>query len=1369
MSQDESIFWDILSIGLPGKRAASILSGDEPPEKKPKVPMPRAHYLPQQRRLIEEEETDEEKERRRFTNEQNPLFRIIHGIPPREDPLSTISIPQTPKKKKLILADPSLGTPVELEGELERSSPRRLREQESHEDRSQKIIETQVQTSEDMLLSPPFAEELLSPENVEPVPITPMPYGYDLYRDLVVDDIHRNQIMNRVPMPPYKPIVNDEEECLPKQAAKEMFKISQETRYISYMTVYYLQHDYKPTLNYLHSHPNEYINYLKINFPITPPLFLTLAMLASLTIEDETSFVRYLAEKIRLHYETRPPSVIYFSFQIRGQRIYQQPGTLHDITVTSPVYCITFDQFEEEFYDRLLAWFDQLRLKEGNTDYDRFFTDAFAQYHIMEWNILYFNLVDSGGCHEIQHLSGKVLNYVESPRVIKNFCFFACLLVNPAFKLRYEYLKDDNERMARMRTDAGLLLNDQPVFFNQLADVCINLKVHLNIYTEYTSPFEDEQFHKWFKLEPHNSFYSDDPRAPVVYMLFVKRNGLGHFYIIKDLAGLLRLRCCRYCYQWFDRDKESYIKHGENCKPCPKCKRRLTVNHNCDTRNRQRKFPKAVGSKRKQKPWNEKVWFADFETFTKPDGTQQVYSAAIISIDALKDYKTKKIKLDDAFCAQFYGENCLSKFIDFILQIKGKFTLCFYNGSRFDYYFILNELIRRKIHVTLKKDEKGNTISIFNTKNIRFFDLLKFTLASLADACKSFKVPPEYCKTDFDHNKVFDLKSALEHKDEVVEYNIFDVISMGILYIILAQNFDSYWQVSTKEYVSLSHLSYDVWHKKYIPKEHAKALNTPNRKTYPFLRRALKGGRVYPGIPIYNSNLIELDLLLHHWKEQSPIRQKRICEHIKESPHQLKVYDFTSLYPWVAQHGPTFNEYLQGMFPVGNYEFLGTQHFDTHLKIFKDIVEDQILLPSQELLVERCFYEVDITCPNNLDVPFLLAHEKLSGKANKLTANLLPKTKQVYSGFMLKWACKYHKYKVTKIHDILKFGRLLPIMSSYMADLMKRKDECQKNSDEVGRNIFKQCANSYTGKHSEQCHEQDFEIHFEDKFVQTLDPEKVKSGLISIETFFNGLTPLAYYVGTPQEDVRKVYSKCPQIGVVILDYAKMIMDLIMRRLFLYDKNKLFYTDTDSLIVKYQTRLDDKSDMWGSEYGHLKDEFPDLTIVHGVFYAKKTYAFLALCQKKHQPVVMIKAKGAPQDKSQTVNRLYYITDLEEKCKKSKHSEDDLKHVMYYLVEENNIVDESTYIKYDWFMGLIFEPHKRILVHYGSFKKIFNDTRFLIDQDLTAFYIEKIKSHRTLNENDPWNLRKESDPKTLERVEFNGKTYPAGHLMDPFNIN
>src|SRR6185436_13297658 len=212
-----------------------------------------------------------------------------------------------------------------------------------------------------------------------------------------------------------------------------------------------------------------------------------------------------------------------------------------------------------------------------------------------------------------------------------------------------------------------------------------------------------------------------NPECEVI-LLYIKRNGYGHFYGIKDL-NLLEMVSCSQCYDWFYSTSHLWENHCLICKRCPRCKSIIKplVEHVC--RERQRKFPKEIKKKDQKKDkenWDEDIWFADFESYTKGDGTQHVYCAAIISIAFIQKFKFKEILHEDVICERFWGDNCIELFVDFLISIKKPITICFYNGCRFDYYFIVQEMIHRKLDFDFQKDEKTSMISILRYKKINF-------------------------------------------------------------------------------------------------------------------------------------------------------------------------------------------------------------------------------------------------------------------------------------------------------------------------------------------------------------------------------------------------------------------------------------------------------------------------------------------------------------------------------------------------------------------------------------------------------------------------------------------------------------------------
>lgn len=1219
---------------------------------------------------------------------------------------------------------------------------------------------------------PPLDEQpsqIYDPDNVELLPSETWMNPVDITNEVDPDAIaekHYQQQIYYPELPPFKPLTQDQE-CLPPGEAKKVLNFFKQTTMLSSVKVYFQKVEYNTHMTYNVSSPNKYIKYIHIQYPINAPYYLSLNMMASLDIMDGQNYFIWLGEKLYLGYTegtAHPPSVVFFSFQIKAKLVMEKPKEIQQLTVTSPVYCSTLENLRNHFVNCLLAWLDFLRTKTGTDEYSRWFVDGYHAYVVTDFTILHFVHYKAGGCGDVQRVSKKLKVFLKSPEVRHNYCFFGCLLEYEYFQNVTAHLSTLNEQLEYLRHYmAQLPLDLMPVFFDQLPKVAEDLNIDINIYTEEQTK-SNELYKKHIIVTEENQFHVDEP-AVEVNLFWVKRNCYGHFYFIKDM-NLLEQVACGICYDWFYKGP-LFDDHYEKCKRCPnpKCGEVMRFNHKCRP-DRPRKSKKELGKKGKKKKgkskgdWDKDVWFADFETYTKGDGTQHVYCAAIVSITWIEKFKFETIPLNSVLCERFWGDDCIQLFVEFLLTVTKPMTIVFYNGCRFDYYFLVQEFIRRKLDFEFQKDEKTSMISILRYKKIRFLDLYRFTCCSLAAACVSFKVPKEYSKGEFNHSLVQDMATAQQHAKEIIEYCKYDVISLGVLYYIMAGQFYSVYKASIKDFISLPHLSYEVV-LNTMPKEYTNALTLPTTPEYEFLRGCLYGGRVYCGEPRYAFGVIRPGLLLKYWPGLTPAWKDELIAQVKDDPKRLEIYDYTSLYPHAAQFGPHLTEKDKGYFPCGNYEWVNPKVFGQYMDIFTKIKTKAHVTNKELELLRRCFFEVDITCPDDIDIPVLLGHEK-AGKGYKMIANLLPKEKQGYSGYMLEYVLKNYNYNVLRIHRILKYGLLRPLLYDFMADVMKKKDEAAAKGDEVGRNIAKSMANSSTGKFSQAAFERSWKLWYSDVFLSFLSQEQLAEAKVQIETFFNGAEPAGYYVGEPIPDADK-YSKCPQIGVCILDFAKIIMDMIMKLLGLHKENKLYYTDTDSIIIKREVYEKYKDlPIWGNTYGLMKLEHPDIVWIEGIFWAPKTYALLGIDTKLKKVVMLLKGKGIPQAKELQVRGLYYIEDLNENRKKSPYAENNLKYIMFHLVDDGFVMDESIYLPYDWLLTILVKPRVKIMVRYGSFKKYLN----FGDAEQTATHVRLLsKLERTINETYWWNLFGDTATDLYPRVFVGSRSYPVGHKNDP----
>ena len=160
----------------------------------------------------------------------------------------------------------------------------------------------------------------------------------------------------------------------------------------------------------------------------------------------------------------------------------------------------------------------------------------------------------------------------------------------------------------------------------------------------------------------------------------------------------------------------------------------------------------------------------------------------------------------------YYGWDCVKVFVDWLMgnQKKSKFVLVGYNSSRFDNFFLINELMGRDL-LSGCKLVNGSILKMKFAGRHEVFDLCRYLACPLAVACDQFK--PVYRKqgdlvshvaVQEQYNRLgkrgldalFDLEQATRCEVDydgvtalggglqpIVRYNILDVLSTDCLYM----------------------------------------------------------------------------------------------------------------------------------------------------------------------------------------------------------------------------------------------------------------------------------------------------------------------------------------------------------------------------------------------------------------------------------------------------------------------------------------------------------------------------------------------------------------------------------------------------------
>lgn len=147
-------------------------------------------------------------------------------------------------------------------------------------------------------------------------------------------------------------------------------------------------------------------------------------------------------------------------------------------------------------------------------------------------------------------------------------------------------------------------------------------------------------------------------------------------------------------------------------------------------------------------------------------------------------------------CHNSIGFDCSNALLDYIIdnQHQTLFTLISFNGSNFDNFLLLDFLLRTKHTEKCKFMLDENKIFYNGTQLLNFcinwhgtFDVCKHLSGKLTDLCDDFKIKT-CAKLHFDHSEaqtLFDNGTLIEEikkNKELIKYNNFDVLSLGVLY-----------------------------------------------------------------------------------------------------------------------------------------------------------------------------------------------------------------------------------------------------------------------------------------------------------------------------------------------------------------------------------------------------------------------------------------------------------------------------------------------------------------------------------------------------------------------------------------------------------
>lgn len=743
---------------------------------------------------------------------------------------------------------------------------------------------------------------------------------------------------------------------------------------------------------------------------------------------------------------------------------------------------------------------------------------------------------------------------------------------------------------------------------------------------------------------------------------------------------------CNTCgYYIFFKKKQGWLKHIRECTKCntcgKTCKRGDGHLTNCNGQHwkkSKRKNKECIRTYEKEPKELEKLdmgeqYFADFETLT-PDGEQKykVYGGSWIDGKEIRAPSPREepdkiiYKWWYETPRMYYGRSSLDMFMrDIIEHCAG--TMWFFNGARFDNFFIFKWLLRERVRIDSRSllINGNNLLSIkFRTKRgwLQLKDLSKFLNGSLDECCKSFGLPEDKSKTEFDHNKMKTWEDVEEHRVECCQYLKMDVISLRELFKIFSETMFRLYRINIAKYMTITQIAYAAWTSNLSDNLKDNLFKTPVGKSERVMREMYKGGRVLCGRKEWKSSSFEKVIKgkSKWWSEDAKLLLLVDLSHdgycvsqeLYDSILDYLVYaDVNSLYPAV-QISTKYpfkiiqKENTKGVledkwedippealshFPYGKHKISKHQEgSNDEVQLIAEINERYKTTREKWMRMGAC---VDVTCPKDLSVAFLMTRAEAKNEKDRfkteVVQDLLDKKKQWYTGPEL-WEASKLGYKVTRIHGTCEWEKSTSLFQEFVEKTYAIKSA--QDSDGPMRACAKALLNGLTGKFGQK--------NISRNVVILKLGDEIKDDIVDITTIEDDVTgKLLGYYGFIEKEFET--SGFPiELSSWILSLARIYMSKLLRKMKIerglwdpqqdkvtYDESP-FYSDTDSLILHFRSWSRLHSDLKGNKaLGQLKLEI-DGKIISFSCLANKTYSITYIDAKTKRILSITKTKGIP---------------------------------------------------------------------------------------------------------------------------------------------
>ncbi len=582
---------------------------------------------------------------------------------------------------------------------------------------------------------------------------------------------------------------------------------------------------------------------------------------------------------------------------------------------------------------------------------------------------------------------------------------------------------------------------------------------------------------------------------------------------------------------------EHYLLIKHKWKRCPDCYVSYMKEHKCNDKHKQfmdRRKGKGVVVPDKKKikdtppDYNQIIYF-DFETFT-PHKEFEVYASGYYN-------------LETGGADRFYGKNSLTKFVEYMNTQENKIFIA-HNGSRFDNYFLINEMIKQDITPKKLLCNNGAYMSFLFGKGNKVIDSINFLSCSLKDACKSFDIPQEFWKSEFDHRKIKTWEDTEKYKDEVIAYLDLDVISLKMCWEKFSTKIYDNFKIHTHDFITTSSMAYCIWEN-----TNKDIICLPTERELEFIRRSTYGANVYPVKKHFKSK--EYDKVISGEMKYEDVND------------YLKIMDVVSLYPTSM-----LNE-----FPVGKARWTINQEDTKKMGIWEINFK-----PRKDLIVSQL--------PRKVNAGIIHSLEDGTGVYNSI--DIL--------------RAKDAGYEIEYLRGLV-WDETSKVFNDYVNRVFELKNKSREDGDAVMYAISKLLLNGLYGKTLQRPIYLETKIitKYEDA-INFINTHEEMTDICVLNT-----NAVLYSGNIKQKNKQSAITKPTQLGSFVLGYSRSIMYDIQKSIDPSLTQPVFYyTDTDCFHV-HSKDLPKLEKFMGDDLGQLNSDLKkEGIILEGIYLAPKQY-------------------------------------------------------------------------------------------------------------------------------------------------------------------